>query len=75
MQVLGENIREIRKKKKLTMETVAQQAGLAYSQVNRIELGKRCPSVYTLCLISNVLGVSLSDLLPQDKVNGDETIQ
>ena len=65
MQILGDNIREMRKKKRLTMETVATQAGLAYSQINRIELGKRCPSVYTLWLISNVLGVCFSDLLPE----------
>jgi len=65
MQILGDNIREMRKKKRLTMENVAAQAGLAYSQINRIELGKRCPSVYTLWLISNVLGVCFSDLLPE----------
>lgn len=65
MQILGDNIREMRKKKRLTMETVAAKAGLAYSQINRIELGKRCPSVYTLWLISDVLGVCFSDLLPE----------
>ena len=75
MQILGDNIREMRKKKRLTMETVAAQAGLAYSQINRIELGKRCPSVYTLWLISNVLGVCFSDLLPEGTEIRKETIQ
>ena len=57
---LGQNVRRIRNGKSLTVEKLALEAGIPYSQVSRIELGKRNPSGYTLYILSKTLDVSPS---------------
>lgn len=59
---LGLNIRRVRNEKSLTVEKLALEAGMPYSQVSRIELGKRNPSCYTLFIISKTLEVNPSEL-------------
>ena len=59
---LGSNIRRVRNGKCLTVEKLALEAGIPYSQVSRIELGKRNPSCYTLFIISKTLEVNPSVL-------------
>jgi transcriptional regulator with XRE-family HTH domain len=59
---LGLNIRRVRSGKSLTVEKLALEAGIPYSQVSRIELGKRNPSCYTLYIISKTLEVNPSEL-------------
>lgn len=59
-KTLGQNIRRVRNGKFLTVEKLALEAGMPYSQVSRIELGKRNPSGYTLYILSKTLDVSPS---------------
>ena len=54
---LGENIRKYRIKKGLTVEELALNTNLAYSQISRIELGKIKTSAYTIYLIAIALDV------------------
>ena len=58
---LGQNVRRVRNGKSLTVEKLALEAGIPYSQVSRIELGKRNPSGYTLYILSQTLDVSPSE--------------
>ncbi|MDP2413841.1 helix-turn-helix domain-containing protein [Daejeonella sp.] len=58
----GNNLRALRKAKGLSMEKLAQEAGIEYSQVSDIELGKINTTVSTICLLSKGLGVSPKDL-------------
>jgi transcriptional regulator with XRE-family HTH domain len=60
-QVLGQNLRRIRLSKNLTVERLALEAGLSYSQVSRIELGKINTSAYTIHILSAALKVSVSE--------------
>ena len=60
-KTLGQNIRRVRNDKSLTVEKLALEAGIPYSQVSRIELGKRNPSGYTLYILSRTLDVSPSE--------------
>lgn len=60
---LGDNLRRVRLEKNWSIERVALESGLAYSQLGRIELGKRNATVYTLYLIGKTLEVKASDLL------------
>ena len=55
---LGSNIRRIRLDKELTVEQLGLESGVGYSQVSRIELGKRNPTAYTLFILSNTLEVN-----------------
>ncbi len=59
---LGNNIRKCRFEKGLTVEQLALNSGLTYSQVSRIELGKISTSAFAIFIISKTLNVSLDVL-------------
>jgi transcriptional regulator with XRE-family HTH domain len=59
---VGTKIREIRTNKGLSIESVANQAGIDYTQLSRIELGKINTSVYHIYVISNSLSVTLPEI-------------
>jgi transcriptional regulator with XRE-family HTH domain len=59
---VGTKIREIRTIKGLSIEKVANQAGIDYTQLSRIELGKINTSVYQVYVISNSLSVSVPEI-------------
>jgi transcriptional regulator with XRE-family HTH domain len=61
--LLGKNIRRVRISRNLTIEQLAHEANLTYSQVSRIELGKINTSVYTLHILSRTLNVSPMEFL------------
>lgn len=54
---LGRNLRQLRLERKMSLEQLAMESGMVYSQVSRIELGKIVPNSYTLFQLSQVLGV------------------
>jgi len=60
-EILGKNIRRIRCEQSLTVENLANQSGMSYSQVSRIELGKLNPTAYTLFILSKTLNVCPSE--------------
>jgi len=59
---VGTKIREIRTKKGLSIEKLANEAGIDYTQLSRIELGKINTSVYQVYVISNSLSVSVPEI-------------
>lgn len=63
-QMLGNNIREVRKQKQLTQEELADKAHLDYSYINQIENGKRNPSMDAVERIAKALGIKTKDLIP-----------
>jgi transcriptional regulator with XRE-family HTH domain len=60
---VGERVREIRLSKGLTLERVAFDAGIDYTQLSRIELGKINTSIYQIYIVSKSLDVPLPELL------------
>jgi transcriptional regulator with XRE-family HTH domain len=64
LKAVGENIRLVRKSKGFTIESFANQIGVDYSQINRMELGKVNVTISMLSRIANELGVPLAKLLP-----------
>ena len=58
---LGRNLRRIRQANMYTVEQLGLESGLGYSQVSRIELGKRNPTAYTLHVLSKTLDVCPSE--------------
>ncbi|MBA3706299.1 MAG: helix-turn-helix transcriptional regulator [Bacteroidetes bacterium] len=62
LAVVGQRIREIRKSKNLSQNDIAKRAGIAISQVGRIERGALNPSISALFVISRAMKVELKDL-------------
>lgn len=60
---LGERIRELRLATGMSTREFADTAGIAHSQVYKIDNGLVDPKLSTLQAIADTLGVSLSDLL------------
>lgn len=58
---LGRNLRRVRNDCRWTIEKLALESGLTYSQIGRIELGKINPSCFTIYLISKTLKVCPSE--------------
>lgn len=62
-KAIGGNIRRLRLAKKMSIETVAIESGMDYTQLSRIELGKINTSIYQLYKISITLKVSLEEIV------------
>lgn len=56
-QAFGENLKKLRKAKKLSREKLAAEAGIESKQIYNIEVGDRSPTLYTIVAIANALGI------------------
>jgi transcriptional regulator with XRE-family HTH domain len=63
---LGANLREARKKLRLTQEQVAERSGVHATEVSRIEAGKRDPQVSTLLRLAKAVEARPGELLEDD---------
>ena len=59
---VGVKLRELRLEKKLTIEKVALDSEIEYTQLSRIELGKINTSIYQIYKISKSLSVPVPDI-------------
>lgn len=66
---VGENIRWIREKRRLTQAYVAEQAGISQSMLCQIERGTKNPSLQVGKEIANVLGCELECLLELNELH------
>jgi transcriptional regulator with XRE-family HTH domain len=62
----GDNVRKARRKKGMTLEALAHDAGLAYSYVGELERGRRNPTLKVVEGISKSLGRDPVDLLSKN---------
>ncbi|GIN74280.1 transcriptional regulator [Bacillus sp. J14TS2] len=63
----GRRIRAFRKLKGFTQERLAESLGISVSVFGEIERGTRLPTDHMLRKISEVLGVSVEELTPEDE--------
>lgn len=63
MENVSESVRKHRTNKGWSQLELANRAGLDRKTVNRVENGRFAPSVETLLLVSEALGVSMNNLL------------
>lgn len=66
---LGESIRDLRKKEKLSQETLANHLNLSRISIVNIEKGKQKVQIYTLYNIAKYLKVSMDNLMPERSVD------
>jgi len=70
--LLGKNIKRYRINSDLSIEEMAEKAGISIPFLGAIERGEKWPSPVTLSGIAQGLGVNPYDLLvPEDTVSGD----
>jgi transcriptional regulator with XRE-family HTH domain len=63
LETIGKKIKELRLRKKLTQQQVADLSGISKSMLSKIENGQTASAVATLSKISEALDVSLSWLI------------
>lgn len=68
LESIGRNIRKYRLMKKLRQEDLAEKADLSINYIGAIERGEKMPSLETLIVIINALGVS-ADMVLVDVVD------
>lgn len=64
---MGLRLRQLREKKGLSVRGLAEKAGVDWTAINRIELGKVNPHLDTLEKLAKALGVGLRDLMEAGK--------
>lgn len=70
---LGGALRARRKEKRLSMQTVADQAGLSVGFISQVERGLSAPSLASLVSIAKVLELPLNALLEQPAEHAEMT--
>ena len=63
LKQVGDKIREIRTRKQISQENLANECDIDYSQINRMELGKVNFSISYLYKIAKALKVEPKELL------------
>ena len=63
---LGARIRVLRRKRQLSLDSLANQSGMNKSYLSRIERGLKSPSLAVLVRLSTALGVTVGELLGND---------
>ena len=64
MSSISNNLKRLRKNKKLSQERLARLAGVANNTIIKIEAGKnKNPTLDTLKKISGVFGIKVDDLI------------
>ena len=74
LESIGLNIRKYRLMKKLRQEDLAERADLSINYVGVLERGEKIPSLKTLIVIINSLGVS-ADMILADVINTGYTVK
>lgn len=64
---IGSQIRELRNKKGITQERLAELVSLTRTSITNIEKGRQKLPIHTLYVFANALGVAPRDLLPEIK--------
>lgn len=67
LQTVGGRVAKARRDRGWTQETLAEAIGIEPVTLSRLETGDRALSLSTLSRITEILGVSLGDLLDQQR--------
>lgn len=73
--LLGNRIRELRKKKNITQEQLAEQIGIGTPNISYFETGKYAPTLETLAKIANALDVNIYEFYMFKKEKSYEEIK
>lgn len=66
LAAIGNRIREARLARGMTLQAIAQVSGISPSMLSLVERGRASPSIGSLIVLANALGISMSDLMATD---------
>ncbi len=66
LAAIGLRIRANRQRQGMTLQKLGEESGLSPSMLSLVERGRASPSIGSLIVISNALGVTMSDLVTGD---------
>ncbi|MFS0750787.1 helix-turn-helix domain-containing protein [Oceanobacillus sp. 1P07AA] len=70
--MIGEKIKKLRQERRMSISELAERAGVAKSYLSSIERNLQSnPSIQFIEKISNVLGVTVNEIILEDKVEID----
>jgi transcriptional regulator with XRE-family HTH domain len=62
-------VKHFRERQELSLRALAGRAGMSYTYLCNVENGKADPSLSTLKRLAGALGITVSDLVTDEKVN------
>ena len=72
-ELVGRNLARRRREARCSQTQLAKRCGLARGSVANIESGNQRPTLHTLWILANALGIDVRSLLPaQDELLGSE---
>jgi len=75
-KLLGGRLRELRKAKKLTLETLAEKSGVGEKYLGGIERGTENPTITTLEKVADALSVKLQQLVTfEHQLQGERNLR
>ena len=74
MEIVGEQIKQYRKIRKMTLARMAEELNVSASFLSQVESGRTMPSLSTLKNISDVLNVSIATLVGEGKNSSQSPI-
>ncbi len=66
IKTVGKRVQVLRKRKKLTLDVLAQLSGVSKGYLSRVENGQHTPSFSVLLKISRALSIQLNSLLEEE---------
>ena len=74
-KLIGENIRRIRKRQRMTQDFFAESIGIEPSNLSNIENGKSFPSALTIINIQKKFQISTEEIFDSDDFNTIKNIE
>ncbi|GGS87660.1 DNA-binding protein [Streptomyces daghestanicus] len=75
LPAVAPQLRALRRRASLTLETAARAAGLSPAHLSRLETGQRQPSLPMLLALARIYGTTVSELLGETAVERDAVIR
>lgn len=71
---IGQHIRKARMNRSMTLKDLSTVSGISISMLSLVERGRVSPSIGSLLVVADALGVSISDLVADPPTNKDEVV-
>lgn len=68
---IGKFIAELRKEKKMTQQELGDKLGVSFKTISKWENGRGMPELSSLKPLSDILGISINELLSGEKIEKD----